>query len=44
MHDFYAVDIACGKFIKCYDIFGVVVFDFKQIGNLPVGFFRHTCT
>ena len=40
MHDLHAVDIACGKFVKGYDILGIVVFDFKQICNLSVGFLR----
>lgn len=33
MHDFNPIDIARGKLVKRYDILGVVVFDFKQIGN-----------
>lgn len=40
MYDLHTVNIACGKLIKCYDILGVVVFDFKQAGNLSVGFLR----
>ena len=36
MYDPYTADIACGKLVKRYYIFRVVVFDFKKIGNLPI--------
>ena len=36
MYNFHTVDIAYCKFIKCDYILGIVVFDFKQIGNLTV--------
>ena len=34
MHDFHAVDISCGQFVQRDHIFGVVVLDFQEIGNL----------
>ena len=36
VYDFYSVNIAGGKLIQCYHIFGIVVFNIKQIGNLMV--------
>ena len=38
MHDFNAVDISGGKFVQRYNIFRIVVFDFEEIGNLPIRF------
>lgn len=37
MHDFHAVDVACGKLIKGHDILGVVILDFKQIHDYRIG-------
>ena len=36
MHDLHAIDISCGQFIQRYHIFRIVVFDFEEIGNLPI--------
>lgn len=30
MYNLYTIDIACGKLVKGYDIFGVMILDFKQ--------------
>ena len=38
MYDLRTIYIACGKLVKRYDIFGVVILDFVQVGNLPVRF------
>ena len=38
MHDLDPVDIPCGQFIQRYHIFRIVVFDFEEIGNLPIRF------
>ena len=40
MHNFHPVDISCGQLIQRYHIFRVVVFDFEEIGNLPIRFLR----
>lgn len=40
MHNLHTVDIACGELVKGYDILGVVILDFEQIGNHAVGFLR----
>ena len=40
MHNLHAIDVSCGQFVQRYHIFGVVVFDFKEIGDLPIRFLR----
>lgn len=40
MYDFYAIEISCGQFVQRDHIFGVVIFDFKEIGNLPIRLLR----
>ena len=40
MHDLDTVDIACGQFVHRHHILRVMVFDFKQVGNLTIGIFR----
>lgn len=40
MHNLHSVYIPCSQIVKRYYIFGVVVLNFKQIGNFPVGFLR----
>ena len=42
MHDLNTVDISGSQFVQRYYIFWIVVFDFKEIGNLPVGFLRQS--
>lgn len=42
MHDFNTVDISSSQFVRRYYIFGVVIFNFKEIGNLPIGFLRQS--
>ena len=38
MHNFHPVDISCRQLIQRYHIFRIVVFDFEEIGNLPIRF------
>ncbi len=40
MHDLHAVVIASCQIIQRYHIFRIMVFDFEQIGSLPVRFLR----
>ena len=40
MHNFHPVDISCGQLIQRYHIFRIVVFDFEEIGNLPIRLLR----
>ena len=40
MNNLYAVDISRSQFVKSDDIFGIVIFYFKEIYKLPVRFFR----
>ncbi len=40
MLNLHAVDIACSKPVKHYYIFRVMVFNLKQVSNLPVEFLR----
>ena len=40
MHDLHAIDISCRQLIQRYHIFRIVVFDFEEIGNLPIRFLR----
>ena len=40
MHDLDTVDVACGQFVHRHHIFRVMVFDFKQVCDFPVGFLR----
>ncbi len=40
MHDLHAIDISCRQRIQRYHIFRIVVFDFEEIGNLPIRFLR----
>lgn len=40
MYDFHSIDIACGQLVQCDHIFGVMIFNFQQIGNLTVSLLR----
>ena len=43
MHDLHAIDISCRQRIQRYHIFRIVVFDFEEIGNLPIQIGRASC-
>ena len=40
MHDPDSVDVTCSQLVQCYNIFGAVIPDLKQIGNFTIGIFR----
>lgn len=40
MHDLHTIDISCRQLIQRYHIFRIVVFDFEEIGNLPIRLLR----